>query len=364
MNFDRLLELVHRAHVQRAARAVQLSESRHRRRAGRARRARRTPGSPAFSSPIFRSAPIPSAKRGSATGRSRSSASSRRRRRSERMREIAAHGSGFVYLISRLGVTGVRDDLPADLPETVARLRSAATLPVCVGFGVSRPEQAARGRAHRRRRRRRQRDRARRGRERRQAAVALAASLRVGDRRGLTAPAPCRRSRFAACAFTRSSASSRTSARSPQPIEIDLDRARRRPATRSSTIASCTTLTAAALAAGPIDFLEEIADRVVQRRARATATRIQSARVAVRKPHVAHAGSARVCRGRRRARARMVDVAYIALGSNLGDRRRASRARARRRWRRFPETHRDRRIVHRGDRTARRDSAGRRISIR
>jgi tryptophan synthase alpha chain len=61
----------------------------------------------------------------------------------ERMREIAAHGSGFVYLISRLGVTGVRDDLPAELPATVRRLREASALPVCVGFGVSRPEQAA-----------------------------------------------------------------------------------------------------------------------------------------------------------------------------------------------------------------------------
>ena len=59
------------------------------------------------------------------------------------MKEIAEHGSGFVYLISRLGVTGVRDDLPAELPETVKRLREAATLPVCVGFGVSRPEHAA-----------------------------------------------------------------------------------------------------------------------------------------------------------------------------------------------------------------------------
>jgi tryptophan synthase alpha chain len=61
----------------------------------------------------------------------------------ERMREIAAHGSGFVYLISRLGVTGVRDDMPVELPDTVRRLRDAATLPVCVGFGVSKPEQAA-----------------------------------------------------------------------------------------------------------------------------------------------------------------------------------------------------------------------------
>lgn len=61
----------------------------------------------------------------------------------ERMREIASHGSGFVYLISRLGVTGISEQLPAELPQTVARLRTASPLPVCVGFGVSRPEQAA-----------------------------------------------------------------------------------------------------------------------------------------------------------------------------------------------------------------------------
>ncbi|HEY0971759.1 MAG TPA: tryptophan synthase subunit alpha [Gemmatimonadales bacterium] len=61
----------------------------------------------------------------------------------ERMREIGRHGSGFVYLISRLGVTGVRDDVPAELPEMVGRLRAATSLPVCVGFGISRPHQAA-----------------------------------------------------------------------------------------------------------------------------------------------------------------------------------------------------------------------------
>jgi tryptophan synthase alpha chain len=60
----------------------------------------------------------------------------------ERMAEIARHGSGFVYLISRLGVTGVREELPSELPATVARLRGATDLPICVGFGVSRPEQA------------------------------------------------------------------------------------------------------------------------------------------------------------------------------------------------------------------------------
>jgi tryptophan synthase alpha chain len=59
-----------------------------------------------------------------------------------RMSEIAHHGSGFVYLISRLGVTGVRDQLPADLSTTIGRLRRTTDLPICVGFGVSRPEQA------------------------------------------------------------------------------------------------------------------------------------------------------------------------------------------------------------------------------
>lgn len=61
----------------------------------------------------------------------------------ERMAEIARHGRGFVYLISRLGVTGARAELPADLPTTIDRLRSATTLPICVGFGISRPEHAA-----------------------------------------------------------------------------------------------------------------------------------------------------------------------------------------------------------------------------
>ncbi|MFN2635972.1 MAG: tryptophan synthase subunit alpha [Gemmatimonadaceae bacterium] len=60
----------------------------------------------------------------------------------ERMSEIARHGSGFVYLISRLGVTGMRDDLAVSLPETIARLRSATELPICVGFGISTPDQA------------------------------------------------------------------------------------------------------------------------------------------------------------------------------------------------------------------------------
>jgi tryptophan synthase alpha chain len=60
----------------------------------------------------------------------------------DRMKEIGTHGSGFVYLISRLGVTGVQQALAADLPETMSRLRAATSLPICVGFGVSTAEQA------------------------------------------------------------------------------------------------------------------------------------------------------------------------------------------------------------------------------
>lgn len=62
----------------------------------------------------------------------------------ERMRDIGAHGRGFVYLISRLGVTGARDDVPDELPGTIARLRAATDLPICVGFGISTPDQARR----------------------------------------------------------------------------------------------------------------------------------------------------------------------------------------------------------------------------
>ncbi len=60
-----------------------------------------------------------------------------------RMALIARHGRGFVYLISRLGVTGEQDELAASLPATISRLRSVTALPICVGFGIARPEQAA-----------------------------------------------------------------------------------------------------------------------------------------------------------------------------------------------------------------------------
>jgi tryptophan synthase alpha chain len=55
----------------------------------------------------------------------------------------AVHGaSGFIYLISRLGVTGVRDEVPSDVAAHVARIRAVTPLPVAVGFGISTAAQA------------------------------------------------------------------------------------------------------------------------------------------------------------------------------------------------------------------------------
>ena len=61
---------------------------------------------------------------------------------SDRMAQIALTGQGFVYLISRLGVTGEQATLSTELPSTAARLRAATTLPVCIGFGIATAEQA------------------------------------------------------------------------------------------------------------------------------------------------------------------------------------------------------------------------------
>ena len=62
--------------------------------------------------------------------------------RRERMTEIAKFGSGFVYLISRLGVTGSGGHISRELPGTVAMLRSVTNLPICVGFGIATPDHA------------------------------------------------------------------------------------------------------------------------------------------------------------------------------------------------------------------------------
>ena len=57
----------------------------------------------------------------------------------ERLAAIAACSSGFLYLISRTGVTGAKDALPDDLPSLVRRARAVTRLPIAVGFGISLP---------------------------------------------------------------------------------------------------------------------------------------------------------------------------------------------------------------------------------
>jgi tryptophan synthase alpha chain len=60
-----------------------------------------------------------------------------------RIRQVARGGSGFLYYISRTGVTGAQQDLRADLDREVKAVRELVHLPVAVGFGISTPEQAA-----------------------------------------------------------------------------------------------------------------------------------------------------------------------------------------------------------------------------
>jgi tryptophan synthase alpha chain len=57
-----------------------------------------------------------------------------------RIRKAADLGSGFLYAISRLGVTGVRNEVASGAREFVERIRAATSLPVALGFGISKPE--------------------------------------------------------------------------------------------------------------------------------------------------------------------------------------------------------------------------------
>lgn len=58
----------------------------------------------------------------------------------ERALRIAESSSGFIYYVSVTGITGERQDLPAELLDNVAWLRERTPLPICIGFGISRPE--------------------------------------------------------------------------------------------------------------------------------------------------------------------------------------------------------------------------------
>jgi tryptophan synthase alpha chain len=57
----------------------------------------------------------------------------------ERFTRIAEVSTGFLYLISRTGVTGAREAMPEDLPALVRRARNATKLPLAIGFGISLP---------------------------------------------------------------------------------------------------------------------------------------------------------------------------------------------------------------------------------
>jgi len=55
----------------------------------------------------------------------------------DRARVIADSSRGFLYMVARYGTTGIRDDIPSELPERVGMFKSLTALPLAVGFGVS-----------------------------------------------------------------------------------------------------------------------------------------------------------------------------------------------------------------------------------
>lgn len=66
----------------------------------------------------------------------------------DRVRRIVAGASGFIYYVSRLGVTGERPDVAEGVGPDVARIKRHTDLPVAVGFGISRPEHVRQVAAH------------------------------------------------------------------------------------------------------------------------------------------------------------------------------------------------------------------------
>ena len=61
----------------------------------------------------------------------------------ERVKMIAADAKGFIYLVSSMGVTGVRSSITTDVAAIAAKIKEVTNTPVAVGFGISTPEQAA-----------------------------------------------------------------------------------------------------------------------------------------------------------------------------------------------------------------------------
>src|SRR5881409_4342433 len=61
----------------------------------------------------------------------------------QRLKQIAGQARGFIYAVSRAGVTGARDEMSRDAEALVKRVRAVSDLPVAVGFGISTPEQVS-----------------------------------------------------------------------------------------------------------------------------------------------------------------------------------------------------------------------------
>ena len=60
----------------------------------------------------------------------------------ERIKNVCAKSQGFIYLVSSMGVTGMREKFDADISSVYRKIRAVTDTPVCVGFGISSPEQA------------------------------------------------------------------------------------------------------------------------------------------------------------------------------------------------------------------------------
>jgi len=61
----------------------------------------------------------------------------------ERLRLVSEHASGFIYAVSRTGITGAREQMSAEAEKLVRRMRRFSNLPVAVGFGISKPAHVA-----------------------------------------------------------------------------------------------------------------------------------------------------------------------------------------------------------------------------
>ena len=60
----------------------------------------------------------------------------------DRIKKIASDSNGFIYLVSSMGVTGMRSEFKTDLDKIVSEIRKYTDTPVAIGFGISNPEQA------------------------------------------------------------------------------------------------------------------------------------------------------------------------------------------------------------------------------